>query len=39
VVTVPDGLYAVVDDGSGRGDGFAGGGLFKVLGEDRRVWL
>lgn len=39
VVTLPDGLYAVVDDGSGRGDGFAGGGLFKVLGEDRHVRL
>ena len=38
-VTVPDGLYAVVHAASGRSDGFAGDGLFKVIGEDCHVRL
>jgi hypothetical protein len=38
-VSVPDGLYAVVHAGSGRGDGFSGDGLFKVIGEDCHVRL
>jgi hypothetical protein len=39
VVSLPDGLYAVVHKDTGRGDDLPDEGLFKVIGEGRHVRL